>query len=60
MRLELLKRAQKIADEYATSNLENFFIIAKTDEEEDAKCLEKVEEFGDNIIVNVLRLYGKP
>ena len=57
MRTELIKRGQKIADEHTTNSMESFFIVAKTTKEEDDYCLEKTKEFGENIIINVLRLY---
>lgn len=59
-RRDLIEKGLKIVSGYGNYDIKNFFIIALSAKDEKEKCEEKVKEFGDNIILNVVRLYGLP
>jgi len=57
-RRDLIEKGLKIVEGYSSYDIKHFFILVISEEDEDNKCKEKVDEFGDNIVINVVRLYA--
>lgn len=57
-RRDLIEKGLKIVANYSSYDIKSFFIIASSEDDEEKKCEEKLIEFGDNIVINVVRLYG--